>query len=97
MISLISLLFLIVLAGMMLVSCSSGSSTASGSSGGSASNGQALMQDRCSVCHSLSRVVSAHHTAAEWKITVDRMINQGAQLSPQEEQALIAYLSTNYK
>jgi hypothetical protein len=54
------------------------------------------MQDRCSVCHSLDRVISAHHTAAEWKVTVDRMVNRGAQLTPQEEQTLIDYLAKNY-
>ncbi len=95
--SLINILLLIVLAGALLAACGSSSSPASSSSGGSASAGQALMQDRCSVCHSLTRVVSAHHTAAEWKMTVDRMINQGAQLTPQEEQTLIGYLSQNYK
>lgn len=96
---LINFLLLIVLTGALLASCGSGSSTASSSSGGSgsASNAQALMQDRCSVCHSLNRVVSAHHTAAEWKITVDRMVNQGAQLTSQEEQTLINFLAQNYK
>ncbi len=97
MITFISILFLISMAGTLLASCSSGSSPATSSSGSLSSNGQALMQDRCSVCHSLDRVTSAHHTADEWKVTVDRMINRGAQLTPQEGQILIDYLAKNYK
>ena len=98
-ISLISLLLLIVLAGTLLASCGSGSSptTAATSSGGSTSAGQTLMQTRCSVCHSTSRITSAHKTADQWKTTVDRMIGKGAQLTSQEEQTLIDYLAQNYK
>ena len=102
MVSLITLLFLIILAGTLLASCGSSGSAAPASSGGSvsggsASAGQSLMQDRCSVCHSLDRVTSAHKTAGAWKITVDRMISNGAQLTTQEEQTLINYLAQNYK
>lgn len=91
-ISLISILFLALLAGILLASCG----TSTSSSGGSA-DGQTLMQERCSVCHSLSRVTSVHKTAAEWTISVNRMVNRGAQLDAQEQQTLIAYLAANYK
>ncbi len=94
---LISILLLVVLAGTFLASCGSNSSPTSTSSSGSASDGQMLMQQRCSVCHSLDRITSAHKTASQWKMTVDRMINNGAQLSTQEEQTLVAYLAQNYK
>ena len=104
MISLISILFLVALAGALLASCGSSSSptpaaTSSGgsASGGSASDGQTLMQTRCTVCHSSDRITSAHKTADQWKATVDHMISNGAQLSSQEEQTLINYLAQNYK
>ena len=61
-----------------------------------AADGQALMAAQCGRCHPLSRVTSKQKTAAEWKITVDRMISRGAKLTPQEEQALIDYLAQNY-
>jgi hypothetical protein len=35
-------------------------------------------------------------TANQWKEVVDQMINQGAQLTPQEKQVLIAYLAAIY-
>jgi hypothetical protein len=54
------------------------------------------MQQRCSACHSLSRVTSVQKTAAQWKSTVDRMVNNGAQLTPAEEQTLVTYLAQNY-
>ena len=99
MISLISILFLVALAGALLASCGSSSSPtpASTSSGGSASDGQTLMQTRCTVCHSSDRITTAHKTADQWKATVDHMISNGAQLSSQEEQTLINYLAQNYK
>jgi mono/diheme cytochrome c family protein len=96
----IGILLLLVLAGVLLAACGSSSpaaTSAGGQTGASTSAGQALMQQRCTVCHSANRVTSAHHTAAEWKNTVDRMINKGAQLSPTEEQTLINYLAQNYK
>lgn len=64
---------------------------------GSTLDGQALMQERCTVCHSLDRVESKHQTADQWKKTVDRMISNGAQLTPQEEQVLVDYLAQTYK
>src|SRR5512135_3640351 len=92
----INMVLVIVMAGTFLSSCSSSSSaksnTSSSTSASSASAGQALMQERCSLCHSLSRVTSAHKTADEWKATVDRMILRGAPLSAQEEQTLVEYL-----
>ncbi len=86
----VSLLMIIILTGTLLAACGSGSTPAP-------LDGQTLMNERCSVCHDLSRVTSAHHTAAEWKVTVDRMIARGAQLTPAEEQVLLDYLSANYK
>jgi hypothetical protein len=97
MISFVSILLLIVLAGALLASCGSSNKPAPApSGGGSAADGQTLMQTRCSVCHSLDRVTSAHKTAAQWKNTVDRMINNGAQLSSAEEQVLVNYLVQTY-
>lgn len=61
-----------------------------------AEDGPALMQDRCSACHSTALIESARGTADEWQMLVDRMINFGAQLSPQEEQLLVQYLAKTY-
>ena len=95
-ITVISLLLFTLLAGMVLASCGSGNSPQTTSSAGS-SDGQTLMQERCSVCHSTERITSAHKTTDQWATTVERMISHGAQLSTQEQQTLIDYLAANYK
>jgi Quinohemoprotein amine dehydrogenase A, alpha subunit, haem binding len=56
----------------------------------------ALLQTRCTICHTLDRVEQARKTSAEWDQTVTRMIGKGAQLSDAEKQALVAYLAKTY-
>jgi len=105
---LISILVVVLLVGTLMAACGSRSSAiptsggsisspTSGSTGSSTADGQTLMQQRCTVCHSTGRITSAHMTAAQWQATVDKMINNGAQLTPQEEQTLVTYLAQNYK
>jgi mono/diheme cytochrome c family protein len=60
-------------------------------------DGFALMQERCSSCHGLDKITSAHETTAEWQSIVEKMIKFGAQLNTQEEQILIDYLAQNYR
>jgi hypothetical protein len=81
-------LSLIVLICLFVVACSSGSS--------GSPDGKALLQDRCTKCHTLSRVESAHKTAAEWTATVDRMISYGAELNSDERSILLDYLEATY-
>jgi hypothetical protein len=90
--SLFCSLLLILFIGTFIVSCGTSTTTTS-----SPSDGQTLMQERCSVCHSTDRITSAHKTAAEWTTTVDLMVSKGAQLDSQEKQTLIDFLATNYK
>jgi mono/diheme cytochrome c family protein len=94
--NLICIALIILLIGTILTACGSSSSNGSGSSGGS-TDGLSLMQSHCSVCHSTDRITTAHKTADQWKTTVDRMISHGAQLTPAEEQTLVAYLAATYK
>jgi cytochrome c-type biogenesis protein CcmH/NrfF len=59
-------------------------------------DGKALTEERCTKCHDLKRVESAKKTREEWKATVERMVNQGAELDEAEQQAVIDYLSETY-
>jgi len=61
-----------------------------------AAQAQTVMQTQCARCHPITRVTSKQKTAAEWQVTVQRMIQHGALLSPQQEQNLISYLAQNY-
>lgn len=67
---------------------------AAGGDVGAALDGNALIDERCTVCHSRERIDQAQKTPEEWAATVDRMIGNGAQLSPEERQAVIDYLAS---
>jgi len=86
-------IYLLVLSLVLLVSISV---TACGSGGGGSSEGESLLQDRCTVCHTLSRVKSADKTRDEWGRTVDRMIAMGADLNSEERGVLLDYLEATY-
>jgi thiosulfate/3-mercaptopyruvate sulfurtransferase len=57
-------------------------------------NGETLVNERCTVCHSLDRVHKANKDKAGWVKTVDRMIRKGAKLNDAERQAVVDYLSS---
>ena len=95
--STVSIIFIFLIVGTFLVSCGTNSANPNASSGGSTLDGQTLMQQRCSVCHSLDRVTTAHKSLDQWTVSVQRMIAHGAQLNAQEEQTLVAYLAATYK
>ncbi|HUW10760.1 MAG TPA: hypothetical protein VM537_13595 [Anaerolineae bacterium] len=59
-------------------------------------DGEPLVAERCTVCHSLGRVQSAHKTEAEWQVTVQRMVGNGAKLTDEEQAAVIAFLAATY-
>jgi len=59
-------------------------------------DGAALLEDRCSVCHSTNKAKQAPRTKSDWEKTVLRMIDKGAQLNEAEKQALIDHLAQTY-
>jgi coenzyme F420-reducing hydrogenase gamma subunit len=63
---------------------------------GGSSNGDALLESRCSECHDLDRVTNASKSRDEWEVTVDRMITRGAVLDDAERETLIKYLAETY-
>jgi hypothetical protein len=71
-----------------------------GEDGPPASEGQieadaeAITRQRCSTCHPYTRVEQQSQDRAGWEQTVDRMIQQnGAQISPEEREIIIDYLT----
>jgi cytochrome c-type biogenesis protein CcmH/NrfF len=75
--------------------CSSGSSNTTPAST-TQLDGATLVQQRCSVCHSLGRVESSNHTAAQWNTIVNTMISRGAQLTSEEKTVVVDYLAANF-
>jgi gluconolactonase len=56
----------------------------------------ALIQQRCTACHGIQQVTTVHKTPEAWAETVVNMINKGADLSPDEEAAVVRYLAEHY-
>jgi hypothetical protein len=70
----------------------SGSPSASASSSGASSNATAIIDARCGSCHSAAPAQQFRAgSAAEAQALIDQMIQQGAVVTPAEEQALIKY------
>lgn len=59
-------------------------------------SGLALLNDRCTECHTLDRVENASMTRDEWSATVEDMIERGAALNDQEKEVLVDYLAETY-
>lgn len=59
-------------------------------------DGETLLQERCTVCHGLERTTRASKTREEWGVTVDRMIDKGAELTAEERDVLVDYLTETY-
>ena len=92
---LISLTLVLLLTSILLSAC--GQSATAQQTSTPAIDGQTLLQERCSVCHSASQVTRLRGTSAEWTMAVDAMISRGAQLNNAERQTLIDYLAKTYK
>lgn len=67
--------------------------TATVPSGGANSAGEALVQRKCSMCHTLERVNQAKKDNAGWVATVDRMRGKGAILTDAEAKQVTDYLT----
>lgn len=59
-------------------------------------DGQALLEQRCNACHPSSYVAQLRGTADQWAGLVDMMVQNGAELNPQEKQVLANYLAQKY-
>ena len=59
-------------------------------------DGRALLEKRCTACHDLSRVTNKSKSLEEWRVTVERMVNKGANLNTTEQEILIQYLAETY-
>jgi cytochrome c5 len=58
--------------------------------------GKDLVEARCTVCHDLERVASAKRQKSEWPTLVANMVGRGAVATPDEAQAISAYLTSHF-
>lgn len=56
-------------------------------------DGAALLQEKCTVCHSLDVVYAEEQDAVGWAAIIDTMIAKGAEVTDEEAAAIAEYLS----
>jgi len=58
--------------------------------------GRAIVASDCVLCHTLERVVTAHHSHGEWDKLVGQMIDRGAPLSDDQVPIVVNYLAKSF-
>jgi len=92
----IALLLVVLMTVFLVTACSSESASSTVAPSTGSQDGAALVQERCTACHALSRVESKKLTSAEWETIVDKMIGKGAELSADEKILVVNYLAANF-
>lgn len=54
-----------------------------------------LINERCGFCHTTAQTLDVRKTPDNWAITVQSMIDRGADLTPEEADAMVDYLAKN--
>lgn len=62
-----------------------------------AQDGEELLQNRCTQCHTLEVVEHSQKTEKEWLVTIENMVDYGANLTLEEQEVLARYLSERKK
>lgn len=50
----------------------------------------------CTSCHEASQFSNARHTPDEWDMEISKMMSAGADMTPEEQTAIHAYLVKNF-
>ncbi|MGD8751310.1 MAG: hypothetical protein PVG14_07800 [Anaerolineales bacterium] len=58
--------------------------------------GESIMASKCIGCHELNRIENATYDKEGWKLTVDRMVLSGAQLTDEQVELVVDYLALTY-
>ena len=53
---------------------------------------RALIEERCSECHTADRVFNAEYSREGWSDVFDEMIDRGAEVNPEEKEIMIDWL-----
>lgn len=90
--SLLAALLLLTILVLAVSACSNSAAPASTDASGGADEVKALIDERCSVCHSTSIVYNANYDEAGWSDVIDNMIDRGADVSADEKALMIDWL-----
>jgi mono/diheme cytochrome c family protein len=58
--------------------------------------GKEVVQKQCAVCHALTVVTAKHASRKEWEQVVNQMVSRGADLTDDEIDTVLEYLTKNY-
>jgi len=58
--------------------------------------GKEIVQKQCAVCHGLTVVTAKHASRKEWEQVVNQMVSRGADLTDDEIDTVLEYLTKNY-
>lgn len=58
--------------------------------------GKDLFVERCHTCHELNTVTVQRLSGNDWRVVVERMIQNGAQMTEPESEQIITYLTKMY-
>lgn len=61
--------------------------------GTASADGEALVSEKCSQCHSIDRVDKAVKDEAGWQATVDRMVQNGMEATDAERATMVEWLT----
>jgi competence protein ComEA len=59
-------------------------------------DGQAIVQQKCISCHALKVITARKASRQQWSTTVDQMITRGADISDDDVETLVDYLTKNF-
>jgi competence protein ComEA len=59
-------------------------------------DGQAIVQQKCASCHALKVITTRKASRQQWSTTVDHMITRGAEVSDDDVETLVDYLTKNF-
>jgi hypothetical protein len=81
---------------IFLASCTLGQVFAQSTSGAVGSAAAHMTQSCAGVCHGPDRFATQHRSREAWRRTVLQMVSNGAQLYPDEIDAIVTYLAENF-
>lgn len=58
--------------------------------------GKAVVESKCKQCHSLKNITKQHQDVKWWAGTLDKMVERGLEIEPDEQDQVLKYLAKNF-
>jgi len=57
---------------------------------------KATIEAKCKQCHDLKKIVTQRQNAKWWANTLDKMVERGLEIEPEDQAQVVKYLSKNF-